>query len=254
MLESFIVEVRRWVSARRDLDIDESPILTMLGRVGGRVLLGAVRLPMWVIRLGFDRSGTWAGVREWVLDEAPLAPGRTRASLRAVAAVEQAGSVERAAEQARAEARAEVERIQALASGQVDETMQQAEELVSGARAEAAEQVRAAEQHAAQQIEQVRQSTEAKLQQADQTSEQLADELDRLRAEYDRVIGAASSKTRLIAAYERLGSAGDPRWMDRDRAGEVARELYQAAGLSSEGTARAYLYEYISGTKQGVSA
>jgi hypothetical protein len=283
MLESFVVEVRRWAGKRRGLELDETPVLsTILGALIG-VPRTFGRLTLWWIRLFLDRKGTWSGARQWVLDEAPIAPGRTAASMRAVAALEQAGSVERAAEQARAEALAEVERIREQASEQVDATLQQTEQLVGTARADAAEQVQLAEQHAAQQLEQMRQTAEAQLQQVrqectqqvrrrDQAIEdirqeaneklarmqqqngQLAGDLDRLRAEYDRVIGAATSKTRLIAAYERLGAAGDPRWMDRDRAGEVARELFGAAGLSSEGTARAYLYDYIDGAKQGASA
>jgi hypothetical protein len=206
MLESFVVEVRRWAAGRRGLDMEESPILSSIVRGAGRGLRGGVRLLMWVVRLGFDRSGTWAGVRDWVLDEAPLAPGRTAASLRAAAAIEQAGTAE-----------------------------QVAAVLVDQARGDAAEQVEQARAEAE------RLTTEK----AD-----LASEVQRLRERVE-VLQGGTAKERLWGLYEQLGRDRDPRFGDRARVGEVARELYGPAGLRSEGTARTYLYEYIEvkGTK-----
>ncbi|MBG0819068.1 hypothetical protein [Planomonospora sp. ID82291] len=292
MLETLIIEVRRWAGDRLGVPMDESPILTGVLLWLVRVLRAAVRLPLWLLRLIFDRKGTWSGVREWVLDTAPLAPGRTRASLEAAAAIAQAGTVEAAAERARAEALAELEQVKADAAEQVrqaraealslveqvkTETARQLEssqdstdQRISAVRAEAAEQIEAVRRSAQEQLAQVRdehaeqlrrqqqeaeqwlRSAQRKLDQAHASRDELAAELDRVRADYDRLVGASTAKARLIAAYEQLRAAGDPRWMDRDRAGEVARELYEGAGLKSEGTARAYLYEHIDAAR-GVS-
>ncbi|KAB2376969.1 DUF2637 domain-containing protein [Actinomadura montaniterrae] len=302
MLESFVVEVRRWASTRRGLDLDESPILSgLLTSVVRLPLVTAqiiARLLLWVLRLGFDRSGTWAGVRDWILDEAPLAPGRTAASLRAQAAIEQAGGVEQAAERVRVAALAEAQQIKDAARAEAEHTRQQAAEEIAAARAEAERQIAAvrasadaqvsgAAQRTDQEISAVREETAEQLdrmrremaaalerareqhraelaqreaewqgwtsqaqserEQAAEQARALANELAELRAEHALLLEVTSSKARLIAAYERLRSAGDLRYGDRERVAEVARELYQGAGLASEGTARNYLYEYVSG-------
>jgi len=275
MLESFVVEVRRWAVNRRGLDLEEAPILTGVLRAVVAVPVLGWRLLLWWVRLAFDRRGTWRGVRDWVLDEAPLAPGRTAASLRAAAALEQADQVQAAAEQARAEALAEVAQIRAGAAEQVQAALAEAEraraeaaEQVEQIRAEAAERVAEAERAAGARAESARADVERQIERiraeqeaaAERARSALAEERDRilsekvslehafkqLRAEHERLLAVAPAKARLIAAYERLGASGDPRYMDRDRVAEVARELYAAAGLQSEGTARTYLYEYVS--------
>ncbi|MFI6802988.1 hypothetical protein [Streptosporangium canum] len=116
MLETLIIEVRRWAGARLKVEMDESPILTgvLVGLV--RIVRGFVGLILWVIRLTFDRRGTWSGVREWVLDTAPLAPGRTRASLQAAAAIEQADVAAITAARVREDAAAAAERAEQLAA------------------------------------------------------------------------------------------------------------------------------------------
>ncbi|WP_068929387.1 hypothetical protein [Planobispora rosea] len=293
MLETLIIEVRRWAGDRLGIPMDESPILTGVLLSLVRVLRAAVRLLLWVLRLLFDRKGTWGGVREWVLDTAPLAPGRTRASLEAAAAVAQASTVEAAAERARAEALAELEQVKETAAEQVRQARTEAlglveqvkaetarqlassqdstDQQIAAVRAEAAEQIEAVRRSAQEQLarvqdehaeqlrrqqqeaEQWRRSAQAQLDQAHAARDDLAGELDRVRADYDRLVGSSTAKARLIAAYDQLGAAGDPRWMDRDRVGEVARELYERAGLKTDGTARAYLYEYVDAAR-GVSA
>ena len=241
MLESFVVEVRRWAGNRLGLELDESPILHGIMRAVVAVPVLGWRLLLWWVRLAFDRRGTWRGVRDWVLDEAPLAPGRTAASLRAAAALEQADQVQAAAEQARAEALAEVAQLRTEAAEQIQAALAEAEQ----ARREAAEQV-----------ERIRAEQEAA---AERARSALAEERDRilsekvslehafkqLRAEHERLLAVAPAKARLIAAYERLGADGDPRYMDRAAVAEVARELYEEAGLQSEGTARDYLYKHV---------
>jgi hypothetical protein len=274
MLESFVVEVRRWAGTRRGLDLDETPVLTTLARVlwAGPRLGG--RFALWLVRLGMDRAGTWEGIRGWVLDEAPLAPGRTAASLRAAAAVEAAGSAEQNAhreraaaaeqvEQVRAQAEQEVAAARAEAEGQVKQARAEADRLVAEARDLARAEVARVRVESREQAEQLRQACEQQL--ADHTAaaqrelqrlgaaleserargQRLEGDLDQVRSEYDRVLGNASAKSRLIAAYEQLGRSGDPRYGDRDRVGEVARELFEKAGLRSDGTARAYLGEYL---------
>ncbi|MFF0526550.1 hypothetical protein ACFYTC_48360 [Actinomadura nitritigenes] len=283
MLESFVVEVRRWAAARRGLDLDESPVLSgalRLPRLAGR-------LGLWLARLCIAFPSTRRGLFDWIRDEAPLAPGRTAASLRAQAAIEQAGGVEAAAERARIAALAEAQQIKDAARAEAEHTRQQAAEEIAAARAEAERQIAAVRASAdaqvsdaaqktdqeisavreetAEQIDQMRRETLAALEKSRQEhraeleaawadraqvaehARALANDLEELRAEHALLLEVTSSKARLIAAYERLRSAGDPRYGDRERVAEVARELYQGAGLASEGTARNYLYEHVSG-------
>jgi hypothetical protein len=296
MLETFVVEVRRWAARRRGLDLEVTPILSGVLRVAVGVPVLAGRFALWAARMVLDRTGTWGGLRQWVLDEAPLAPGRTAASLRAAAAVEQAGSVQQAAELARAEARTEAEQAMAEAAAQVDQVRREAETAIEQAQREAAElaeqarrqaqaqmgdletrtgqQVNVIRAEAAAQLEKVRAEAEAQaeatwrenaqlLEQRDQAlaavrrdHERLVQAYERLRGEHERLLAAAPAKAKLIALYERLGTGGDARWLDRERVAEVARELYTEAGLQSEGTARTYLYEYLDSTaaRNGVLA
>ncbi|RSN51121.1 DUF2637 domain-containing protein [Actinomadura sp. WAC 06369] len=313
MLESLVVEVRRWAAERRGLDLDESPILT--GLLRGLVAIPlvtarfAARLTLWWVRLAFDRRGTWRGVRDWVLDEAPLAPGRTAASLRAQKAIAQAGDaqaeaqrvmaaaqeeaekikaaardeaeqaraqaaaeIEQAradararAEQAQAQAEAEVERTRAAAQAEIERAAAAAAEQVDARTASADEQIRRAQQEAEARIaqarakadtavEQTRAEARAAVERANENAEDVARQyrvlsaaLESLRAEHDLLLRTSSGKARLIALYERLRQTGDPRCGDRDYVAELARELYERAGLASEGTARNYLYEHVSG-------
>lgn len=115
MLESFVVEVRRWAAEKRGLRIDETPILTAALLGLGRAVRAAARFPLWLVRLTLAPKETSSGVRDWFLDEAPLAPGRTRASLRADEALARAGTAEEIAAQAKQQAAALVEQARSEA-------------------------------------------------------------------------------------------------------------------------------------------
>jgi hypothetical protein len=153
MLETFIVEVRRWAGARRGLEMAETPILTGVLLTVVRIVRGLAGLLLWFVRLAFDRSGTWSGVRSWILDTAPLAPGRTLASQRAAEALELAEGATLTTRQVQQQAAAD--RL-ALAA-QAEHDRQAAEQLLAQVKQEAAEQVAQAEQEAAEQVAQVKQ-------------------------------------------------------------------------------------------------
>lgn len=214
-LETYLVELRQWVlrrriaaaetsgrheaAARYRQAAEEIPILSSVGRLAWRVASAPVRLlvgvVLWLIRLGVDFGGTKAGVKEWVLEVAPTAPGRTGASMRAAAAEQQAA-----------------------------ELGERHDQELAALREQYAEQVRrlAAE------------------------GEELRAAATKLTTKFELLAGRSTSRARLATEYEWLRESGDPRYGDRAAVAEVARELYAAAGLTSEGTARAYLAEHIS--------
>jgi F0F1-type ATP synthase membrane subunit b/b' len=241
MLESFVVEVRRWAAERRHLAIDEAPILSTAVRGLGRGVRAATRFPLWLVRLALAPKETGTGLRDWFLDEAPLAPGRTRASLRADEALARAGTAEEVAAQAK----------------------QQAAELVAQARREAAEQVaqreRDADAHvervqaeAAEQLRRLRAEADAQIERLTSANADLSGQVDRLREQLETLAGKTTAKARLHALYEQLGRDGDPRYMDPTQVRPVANELASLAGMQSVGTADAYIREYIA-TKTGGS-
>ncbi|MFC6582125.1 hypothetical protein ACFQBS_35965 [Planomonospora parontospora] len=129
MLETLIIEVRRWAGHRLGVPMDETPILTGVLVWLARLLVAPVRALLWFVRLLLDWRGTWAGLREWVLDVAPLAPGRTRASLEAAAAIEQADAASAQAERIHAEATAAARQAEELAAAARAEREQAAAEL-----------------------------------------------------------------------------------------------------------------------------
>ncbi|SDI51081.1 Protein of unknown function [Sinosporangium album] len=230
MLESLIIEVRRWAGHRLKVEMDETPILTGLLRALWRGLRGVVALLMWVVRFCLDRRGTWGGVRDWVLETAPIAPGRTLASLRAADAEQRAATATYTAEQVRAETAEQMRAIESAAEAERAELTRRAAEEIKQTRAEERERQLAAERALREALDRAQA------------------EAEQARAEAARLATLAAAKTgkeRLITLYEQLGESGDPRYMDLSRASEVARELYQSAGLSSEGTARTYLYDHI---------
>ncbi|SNS80270.1 DUF2637 domain-containing protein [Actinomadura mexicana] len=292
MLESFVVEVRRWASNRRGLDLDESPVLSSFLRLPWLV----ARLGLWLARMCIAWRSTWGGLFDWVRDEAPLAPGRTAASLRADRAIKQAGSAEEAAARAREAALAAAEEIKAAAREEADQTRREAAEEIAAARKRAEQEISAARAEAERQIEDARswsQQTAGEVQQQAaalveqeraearalveqeraRAAEQLRQverertalaqrvdaverrwaaeraerdqELRQARTAYDRVMRNSSGKVRLAELYARLGEQGDPRYLDRSYVAELARELYAAAGLASEGTARTYMGEIV---------
>ncbi|MBB4920883.1 DUF2637 domain-containing protein [Streptosporangium saharense] len=293
MLESLIVEVRRWAAARQGLDIAETPILTAVAGGLWRLLRGLVGLLLWGVRLLLDKRGTWGGVRDWVLDTAPLAPGRTRASMAAAAALEQAVSAEKQAELERAHAGELVERERTEMAARLDqmeaqvraerEQLQEAQQDLDRRLAET-EQAARAEVRAAADAEvadlqtalaeiraeihrertrfaaEVSSVREAERAEARALADRMQADLDRAhrqlnaqREECARLAELASVPTgraRLIALYDRLQGV-DSRYGDPAQAAALARELYEQAGLKSEGTARTYLYEHI---KSGLTA
>lgn len=230
MLESFVVEVRRWAAERRGLAIDETPILTAAIRGLGRAVRAAARFPLWVVRLALAPKETSSGVREWFLDEAPLAPGRTRASLRADEALARAGTAEQIAGQAK----------------------QQAAALVEQAHAQAAEQVAQVREEAAAQVERIQAEAKAEIEGLSSANAELSGQVDRLCEQLETLAGKTTAKARLHALYEQLGRDGDPRYMDRTKIRDLANELAPLAGMQSVGTADAYIREYIA-TKAGGS-
>ncbi|MFI6541441.1 DUF2637 domain-containing protein [Nonomuraea sp. NPDC050547] len=230
MLESYIVEVRRRVAAQRGADTDETPILTGVLVSAWRVLRAMVRLLLWFLRLMLDPKGTCRGVRTWVLETAPLAPGRTTASLASDRALEQAAEAETTVEQVRAETAAQ---LQAQADAIAAERAEMAERLnQSTVLARRAER---------RNIEQELASLNDRL-----TATFQAWERERAaRCRLEELAKATSGRERLIVLYEHLGKDGDHRYGKRAAIGELAGELAAAAGLQSEGTARAYLYEHF---------
>ncbi|MBB4920942.1 hypothetical protein [Streptosporangium saharense] len=291
MLETLIVEVRRWAAARTGLDVSETPILTALLAGAWRLLRGLVGLMLWGIRLLLDRRGTWGGVRDWVLDTAPLAPGRTRASLAAAAALEQAGAAERQAEltAARADELVAAERAEMAArldqvEAQIKAERAQLQEAQRDLAERLAETERAARDEertaAAEQLAELRTELTEVRADADQERDRLVATVEAVReaerarsrkalaaerAEMDLVVeslrlareecnrlaelaSVPTGKARLLALYDRLQGV-DSRYGDLDQAAALARELYEQAGLRSEGTARSYLYEHIKSSK-----
>lgn len=274
MLESFVVEVRRWAINRRGLDLDESPILGSLFGWIFRLPRTCGRLGLWLLRLVIDRKGTVGGAKTWVLETAPIAPGRTLMTQRAAAALEQAGTAEQAAQRARAEAlaeveqireasRAEIEKAREISRTEVEQIREASQAEIEKARAQTDGRITAMEeQHEARLADVFRQAEEEMGRReaaADQQREAIEEQLHQRAAQVQRLekqvglllretellMESATAKARLITLYERLGAAGDIRYLDRSAIAEVARELYVQAGLSSEGTARAYLGEYI---------
>jgi F0F1-type ATP synthase membrane subunit b/b' len=258
MLETFIVEVRHWAAVLYNLDLDETPILTTAAYGLGRGVRAAARFPLWVIRLALAPKETGTGVKDWFLDEAPLAPGRTRASLRADEAVARAGTAEQIAAQAKQQAAALVEQAQADAAEQVAQIRTEAEQVrtQTGQQTELAHRQMTAQlqeltrRHEAQLTDQAHQA-QAHAEQLAADKNELAGQVDRLREELELLSGTTTGKARLHALYEQLGRDGDPRYLDRTRVREVAKELHLRAGLRSEGTADAYLREYIATKTSG---
>lgn len=76
MLESFVVELRRWSAHHLGVQIAETPILSALAVTAKAIILAAGGVALWGLRLGLDPRGTGGGLRRWVLETAPVAPGR----------------------------------------------------------------------------------------------------------------------------------------------------------------------------------
>lgn len=204
MLETLVVEVRRWAAHRRGLEIEETPILTGALLAVLRLVRLVVGLFMWFVRLLFDPRSTARGLREWVIDTAPVAPGRSLASLRAeqaaalaatahadVERVRQEAEAERQALEARAAeeqraAEARLRRVEKAAAERVAEVEQQAAEEVDTARREAAEEIARVKREAEGRVQQLSQVTAADARAAADRIATLEGELARARGQLDR--------------------------------------------------------------------
>ncbi|GII59415.1 hypothetical protein Pth03_78040 [Planotetraspora thailandica] len=223
MLETFIVEVRRWAGQRRGLEMDESPILSGVLVAIVRTLRGLIRLLMWVIRLVLAPKSTASGLRSWILDTAPIAPGRSLASMRAAEALAIAEGATTSAEQVREQAADEIREITEAAA---------AERTALTARLTERESEMTAE------LRKLRRELDERMRAAEHDRELLI-------AERDLVLASASARDRLIARYERLRLVGDGRYGDRSAVPAIARELYEEVGLQRDSTARNYLHEHL---------
>jgi hypothetical protein len=210
MLETLIVEVRRWAAAQRGLEISETPILTGVLVAVVRILRGLLGLLMWAIRMLFDPKSTGRGLREWILDTAPIAPGRSLASMRAAEAESRANSSAATAEQIRQtaneerlaledrfrderqEAEAERARIEQDAAERLAQVKQKAAKELAAVKEEAAEQVAQARQEAEQRVRVLTESTAADAGQAADRVARLESELARMRSELDHARAQAA--------------------------------------------------------------
>lgn len=279
MLETWIVEVRRWAAARRNLDITETPILTGVLVALVRFIRGGVGLLLWCVRLGFDRTGTWRGVRSWVLDTAPLAPGRTLASQRAAEALALAEGATLTTKQVQQEAAAERLALEAKAR----EDRQAAEQLLAQAEQQAARKLAEVQQEAERRVHALTEAAAGDARAQADLLHRRETELAQVTSERDRaVVGAqrthrAESETRevraqlddrrrmfellcqyagaravLRAQYEALRLAGDQRYGDRDAVPDLARVWAPGVGITEQ-TARRYLLEHITDPAVGAN-
>lgn len=91
LVEVFLDGVRRWAATRRGESAEDTmPVLLRTVRLAGRFVRGLGGLLLWVLRLLVDRKGTLSGLRAWIIDTAPYAPGRSAIGERAHAAELQA--------------------------------------------------------------------------------------------------------------------------------------------------------------------
>jgi hypothetical protein len=211
MLESFIVEVRYWGALRYGLDLDETPILTAAARGLARGVRALARFPLWVVRLVLAPKETGTGVKDWFLDEAPLAPGRTRASMRADEAVARASDAEQIAAQAKAQAAELIEQAQKAAADQIAQARAEAAQQVEQIRAEAEQATRAA----AEQAEKARREADERAAQAlTQSGEQTA----QTRAEAQQQV--EQIRAEMAARLTELNREREAQLAQRDREAE----------------------------------
>lgn len=282
MLETGLVELRRYGLSRRGIEDDEAPILTTAVRVALGLLVALLRLLLWFARLILAPKSTGAGLRDWVLDTAPIAPGRSLASMRAEQAAAEAATATATAEQVQEMAAAERQAIEAKAR----QDREAVEAELAEVREAAARELAQARADAARQVEQVRADAEARIrallgEAASDTREhldriadleqQLGDTRTRLtRAELtaarlpeierkaneargqlaDATAAVAllrrysTTKAIVRALYEDLGRRGDPRYGDRDAIGDLARDWAQQLDTDPR-VVRRYLTEHL---------
>ncbi|WP_093256631.1 DUF2637 domain-containing protein [Thermostaphylospora chromogena] len=271
MLETLVVEVRRWAAARRGLTIDETPILTGVLRAAVGLVRALLGILLWLVRLVLAPRSTFDGVREWVLDTAPIAPGRSLASMRAAEAAERAAmataDVERirkaeaearAAIEARAASelealRAEREQAERAAAQEVARVRQEAEaRLQAMAEANAAEQAEHANRIAdlSRELATVRAELDraraqaARMERAEAMVQQLRTDLSTAQETYSLLERYAGARAIARTRYEGLRLAGDPRYGDPAYLSELARD-WAPSLHRSESTVRRYLADHL---------
>lgn len=246
MLEALLHGVRHWALSRDGQDAETVPLLV---RVVRGLVVVLVMPWAWLLRLVLDRKATAAGMREWLLDVIPYAPGRTRAQDRAQAALEQAGL----AEQERTEIEARAEERVAAADAAAEEKARQA----AAAHEQEAERLRA-------EVERLRTATDteharalaAERQRAQQEHNAAAAataETQRLRGELDAVRRLLSVRQQVELLYDELGRRGDVRHGVPEEVDRVADDIYAQVDVENAGTVRRYLREYLTKTGQAES-
>ncbi|MGI5162716.1 DUF2637 domain-containing protein [Microbispora sp. CA-102843] len=217
MLESGLVELRRYVLGKRGIQDDEAPILTTAVRFVLGLLVALLRLLLWFVRLAFDPRSTFGHLRGWVLDTAPVAPGRSLASMRAEQAAAEAANANANAVQVQQVAAEEVREIEARAGREVEQVKAQMREALDRAaaetarvRAEAADEIEQAREDAARQVREVEQAAEA-----------------RRRALIEQTAGDQSAQAERIADLER-------------QADDLRRQLAQARARGDQADAAAH--------------
>jgi len=122
LLETFLVELRRWAAARLGVELrDNLLVFTLVGRSVGRVLRLPLRLGLFALRYRMDRAGTRAYVRGVVLETAPVWWGRTALTEQRRAELATAADHDRQIE----ELRSEVERVREQERARADERLRE---------------------------------------------------------------------------------------------------------------------------------
>lgn len=221
MLEALLHGVRHWALARDGYEAPSRPLIV-------RILLGLVAVLLmpwaWLLRLALDPRQTASGMREWLLDSIPYAPGRTLAQDKAAKAIEQAGTAAATVKETR---------------GALTAAQDQAAAALEQARQEA--DLRAAAERRVQELTAERRESQAALARASEAAEELQEVLRMLPA-----------RQQVEHLYARLGRRGDPRHGDLAYIAEIAEEL-RAEGVTAEAsTVVRYLREAI--TKFGTES
>lgn len=127
MLEALLHGVRHWALARDGHDDKTTPLIVRIF-VG---LLKVLVMPLaWLLRLALDPKQTAGGMRDWLLDVTPYAPGRTLAQDRTTQALAQAGSAKEIAARVQDESAAAIAAAKAAAAKQIADAEAAAAEKV----------------------------------------------------------------------------------------------------------------------------
>lgn len=257
MLEALLHGVRHWALARDGHNEQTTPLLV-------RIFIGLLRalvMPLaWLLRLALDPRQTATGMRDWLLDVTPYAPGRTLAQDRTAQALKQAGSAKEIAARVQSESAAaiaaaesaaaqRVEDVEAKAAQRVQEAQEQATQQITEAveaQAARAEAAIAVEVQRRQELEEAHQAARAALEKEIQgLREKLERGLEQTRQEQERAL----SEQRQRHDRELSGVRGQLDQAQRalaDARAEVARcdqELQTVMGSLSGRNQVVYLYD-----------